>query len=307
MDATGDLDAALEAFLGSLERERRASAHTVAAYRRDLAQLRAFAVATRPSLRTAGDIDLLLLRRWLGALHETHAASSIARKIAAVRALYRFLMRRGAVRIDPAASLSLPKLRRRLPTVLNADAAAQVVEASAGADLAALRDRAMLELFYSSGLRVSELVGLDLGAIDLGVAEARVVGKGDKERRVPIGSVAVAALARYLARRAELARGDVPAVFLSMRGARISVRATQAIVKRAGALGAGRADVHPHALRHTCATHLLEGGADLRSIQELLGHATLATTQRYTHVSMDRILTAYDAAHPLAQPKSEEG
>lgn len=307
MQGESDLEAALEAFLVALDRERRASVHTLAAYRRDLAQLRAFLAVARPAARAPSDVDVTVLRRWLAELTKTHATTSIARKIAAVRAFYRYLLKRGAVKHSPAAALVLPRVRRKLPTVLNADAAASVVESASSEDdgPVALRDRAMLELLYSSGLRVSELVSLDVGAVDLDSAEARVIGKGNKERRVPVGGRAVDALRRWLARRVELDTAGVPALFLTPRGARVSVRATQRIVKRAGMLGAGRSDVHPHALRHTCATHMLEGGADLRSIQEMLGHASLATTQRYTHVSMDRILRVYDEAHPLARARGD--
>jgi integrase/recombinase XerC len=166
----------------------------------------------------------------------------------------------------------------------------------------------MLELLYGSGLRVGELVGLSLDDVDLGEARARVLGKGKKERVVPLGGKCVAALDAYLPRRAALAHPrtralDGRALFVSARGKRIGTRAVQALVKRYGALGAGRADLHPHALRHTCATHLLDGGADLRAIQELLGHASLSTTQRYTHVSMEHLLRVYDAAHPLAKKR----
>jgi integrase/recombinase XerC len=307
MQAESGLEAALEAFLAALERERRASPHTLAAYRRDLAQLKAFVEVARPNAKTPSDIDVMVLRRWLAELTKTHATASIARKIAAVRAFYRHLLKRGAVKHSPAAALVLPRVRRKLPTVLNVDAAASVVETAGGASdgdgASALRDRALLELLYSSGLRVSEIVSLDLGSVDVASAEARVIGKGNKERRVPIGSTALVALEKYLAVRPGLDTSGSQAIFLTARGARVTVRFVQRLVKRAGMLGAGRSDVHPHALRHTCATHMLEGGADLRSIQEMLGHASLATTQRYTHVSMDRILRVYDEAHPLARGK----
>lgn len=303
------LTKAVQAFVTAIERERRGSRHTSLAYGRDLAQLLAFIAERRPSVSQPSEIDVLLLRSFLGALSRTHEPASIARKIASLRSFFRYCLRRGLVTVSPASALALPKLRRKLPVVLNADAAAQVVEAPDTSSAAGLRDRAVLELLYSSGLRVSELVGLDLGAVDLtpGRAEARVVGKGNKERRVPIGGPAARALSAYLsgARDELLARGRAAeagsALFVSPRGRRITVRSVQLLVKRYGALGAGRGDLFPHAMRHTCATHLLEGDADLRSIQELLGHASLATTQRYTHVSMTRILQVYDAAHPLAK------
>jgi integrase/recombinase XerC len=304
-DAGGDIAGSIARFVEALEHERRASPHTVSAYRRDLAQLAAFVAERRPTARGVGDVDVLLLRGFLGQLARTHAPASIARKIAAVRAWLKDCERRGEIDKNPAAELALPKVRRPLPTFLNVDAAAEVVASPAGDHVEALRDRAMLEVLYGSGLRVSELVGLDVGALRLGdgEGEARVLGKGNKERAAPLGRHAVAALRAYLARRGELARDDRPtsALFLSARGARLGVRRVQERVHAAGALGAGRADLHPHALRHTFATHLLDGGADLRAIQKLLGHASLSTTQRYTHVSMERLLAVYDKAHPLAR------
>lgn len=289
-------------FLASLEHERRASPHTVAAYRRDLLQLLAFAAEKRPSAKEPADFDVTLLRGWLGVLARSHTPSSVARKIAAVRALYRFLRKLGRAERDPARDLALPKVRRKLPLFLNVDAASEVMAAPSADAPVGLRDRAVLELLYGSGLRVSELAGLDLEHLDLARQEARVLGKGQKERLVPLGSKSVSALRAYLEVRGTLARPDEPsrAVFLSTRGRRISVRSVQSFVQRYGALGTGRSDLHPHALRHTCATHMLDGGADLRAIQELLGHASLSTTQRYTHVSMEQVLKVYDQAHPLA-------
>ena len=242
------------------------------------------------------------LRGWLAALTRTHAAPSVARKLAAVRAFFRFLRRQGHVTQSPAELLASPKVRRPLPTFVSPAGAAAVVEAPAGDDAGALRDRALLELLYGSGLRVSEACGLDLVALDLPARQARVLGKGSKERVVPLGGPAAEALDAYLARRGELVRGADPgAVFLTARGRRMGPRAVQRLVQKAGALGAGRADLHPHALRHSCATHMLDGGADLRAIQELLGHASLSTTQRYTHVSVEHLLQVYDRAHPLAR------
>jgi integrase/recombinase XerC len=302
------LEQAIERFLAHLEGERRSSRHTVSAYRRDLAQLVRFARAKREEAPLVGSLDVLLLRGWLGALARTHAPASIARKVAAARALLRYLQRLGEVDKNAAAMLSLPKVRRPLPTFLDVDAAAEVVENPGEGSAEGVRDRAVLETLYGSGLRVSELCGLDLAHVERqpGRASVRVVGKGDKERVVPLGSHAEAAIARYLERRDELSdpktgARDPRALFLSRRGARLGVRRVQELVHRYGALGAGRADLHPHALRHTCATHLLDGGADLRAIQKLLGHATLATTQRYAHVSIDHLLKVYDTAHPMAR------
>ncbi len=300
----------IERFVGRLEGERRASPHTVAAYRRDLEQLAAFVEERRPTAAGLEDVDVLLLRGFLGRLARTHAPASIARKIASVRALFRDGEKRGEVAKNPAAELALPKARRPLPTFLNVDAAAEVVTAPEGDGVEAVRDRAILETLYGSGLRVSELVGLDLDAIDLGRDPlVRVVGKGNKERVVPLGEKCAEALRAWLGRRDELGRDPVPAadaraLFLGARGRRIGVRRVQELVHRYGALGAGRGELHPHALRHTFATHLLDGGADLRAIQKLLGHASLSTTQRYTHVSVDHLLKVYDQAHPLARRRT---
>jgi integrase/recombinase XerC len=317
--AAGGLGPSIRRFLDHLGAERRASAHTVDAYRRDLAQLAGFVSERLSGKRRAdgpGDLDVAVLRGFFGHLARTHAPSSIARKIAAVRAFLRYFEESGEIPKNPANELALPKVRRPLPTFLNVDAAAQVMEApearggasasSAEASIEALRDRALLETLYGSGLRVSELAGLDLESLSLGdEPSVRVVGKGNKERVVPLGREAAGALSRYLARRGELLRpGSASrAVFLSRRGARLGVRRIQTLVHRYGGLGAGRADLHPHALRHTFATHLLDGGADLRSIQKLLGHASLSTTQRYTHVSVDHLVRVYDAAHPLSRAR----
>jgi len=208
------------------------------------------------------------------------------------------------------ATLASPKSRRKLPRFLAPEAAAEVMSAplqqARGREVCHLRDALALELLYGSGLRVSELATLDLGQISNSECELRVLGKGRKERVVPLGSKALTALEMYLPRRAELAHPrtgglDSEALLLGQLGKRLSVRWLQTLVQRYGALGAGRSDLHPHALRHSCATHMLEGGADLRAIQEMLGHSSLSTTQRYTHVSLDQLLAVYDRAHPLAQ------
>jgi integrase/recombinase XerC len=220
----------------------------------------------------------------------------------------RWLRRRGYVATCPADELATPKVRRGLPTLLSVDSAKEVIEAPASDTPSGLRDRALLELLYGSGLRVSELCGLDLEALDLAGATARVLGKGRKERVVPLGRACVEALRRWLAVRPQMMHPrrktqDPRPVFLTTFGARMYARAVHKLVRAHGASGAGRADLHPHALRHTCATHMLDGGADLRSIQELLGHASLSTTQRYAHVSMEHLMRVYDAAHPLARAK----
>lgn len=285
------------------------SPHTVDAYGRDLRALAAFARDKLGDAVSVERIDRSLLRAYLGAIAESRAPVTISRKLASLRAFFGYLERHDGLRKNPAAQLASPRLRRKLPKFLNADAAAGVMQAprevSGGEGPERLRDAAMLELLYGSGLRVSELVGLDLEHVALGSREVRVLGKGRKERIVPLGSKAHDALVQWFAARPELLNGapDRGAVFLSRRGRRISVRWVQSLVRRYGILGAGRPDLHPHALRHSCATHMLEGGADLRAIQELLGHSSLTTTQRYTHVSMDQLLSVYDRAHPLARAK----
>lgn len=303
------LDESLAAFLQHLEAERHASPRTISEYGHDIAGLTEF---VKEGGSTAADdvrqVDVYLLRTWLGLLARTHAASSIARKVAAVRTWMRWLRRRGLIRTCPADELATPKVRRGLPTLLSVDAAKEVVEAPPSDTPVGARDRAILELLYGSALRVSELCGLRLDAVDLAGASARVLGKGRKERIVPLGSKCVQALSRWLEQRPLVVHPkrrtqDPHTLFLTVRGAPIYTRAVWEVVHRYGASGGGRADLHPHALRHTCATHMLDGGADLRAIQEMLGHATLSTTQRYAHVSMEHLMRVYDAAHPLARAK----
>ena len=304
------LGRSIERFADYLASEKRASPNTVRAYHRDLGQLAEFLRERLSRSVELADVNKLLLRAWLGELARTRSASSIARKLAAVRAFYADLERRGAVRENPASLLASPKIRRKMPTFLGVDAAAQVMSAPAEQpgrrEPEQLRDIVILELLYGSGLRVSELVGLELESVDTAQAEIRVLGKGNKERIVPLGGKALEALAEYLPRRAELRHPktgaqDPAALLLGRRGRRLGVRWVQELVRRYGALGSGRPDLHPHALRHSCATHMLEGGADLRAIQEMLGHSSLSTTQRYTHLSLDQLMRVYDQAHPLAR------
>lgn len=304
-----NLEQATREFLSHLSAEKRASRHTLRGYASDLESLGAFLRERRGEESIAlAELDVYALRGWLGRLARTHAPSSIARKVAAVRSFMRFLRKRRAIDKSAAAELSSPRVRRPLPTLLGVDAAKQVMEAPDHEDPKGLRDRALLELLYGSGLRAGEIVTLDLGSLDLDAAVARVRGKGNKERLVPLGRPCVEALVDYLRARPllshpELGTQDPRAVFLSVLGERLCARTAQRIVKRYGVLGAGRADLHPHALRHTCATHMLDGGADLRALQELLGHSSLSTTQRYTHVSMDHLMRVYDQAHPLARAR----
>jgi integrase/recombinase XerC len=301
------LEQAQKDFLDHLASERRASRHTVDAYRRDLKQLANFLEETEGRSVALDEIDIASLRKWLGARARTISSSSLARKIAATRAFFRHLRQRDIVKNDPTSGLASPKVRRPLPTFLDVDAARDVVLAPDQGTARGARDRAILEVLYGSGLRVSELCSLDLADLDLHRLSLRTLGKGKKQRDVPLGRAAADALRKYLACRERLVMPPraphASALFLSDRGSRIGVRKVQRLVQSYGALGAGRADLHPHALRHTCATHMLEGGADLRAIQEMLGHASLATTQRYTHISLDRLMAVYDTAHPLAKKR----
>jgi integrase/recombinase XerC len=308
-DAGAPLDRQLEAFLDWLAHERRSPASTRETYSRALRAFRAFCDEKGLPL-DAERLSLLALRSWLARLHEHDQPSTIGRKVATLRAFFRFLFRKGLITKNPAAQLKSPKIRKGLPRFLTVDEAFRVVEAPSEdahrEEALRARDRALLELLYGAGVRVSELRGLSVGDVDLGARRVRVLGKGRKERLAPFGGPAELALRAWLEARATLLRrardpdAAVSALWLGERGTALTVRQIQNVVRRYGALGAGRGDLHPHALRHSYATHLLDAGADLRGIQELLGHASLATTQRYTHVSVDRLMAVYDKAHPLA-------
>jgi integrase/recombinase XerC len=294
---------AVLAFVSYLETERRASAHTVAAYRSDLSALLTF-LENKGASDDPESIDVYALRSWLGDLSRTHAASSVARKVAAARSWLRWMRKRGHVVGGAFDQITSPRVRRALPTFVGVDAAKEIVEAPDETPTGK-RDRAILEILYGSGLRVSELCALGLGDVDLTAAFARVRGKGNKERVVPLGRPCLVAIEAYLAVRDALHEGwplvEPNALFVTVHGKRVLRQRVYVLVKAYGALGAGRSDLFPHALRHTCATHMLEGGADLRSIQELLGHSKLSTTQKYTHVSIEQLMRVYDAAHPLAR------
>jgi integrase/recombinase XerC len=297
---------ALERYLTELAAQRRASPHTLSAYRRDIARaLDRAAGAGRPVAPEQWTRELLE-RAQRELWRSGHAASSVARALAAWRGFSRFCLRRSVTAHDPARALPLPRLPRRLPRTLPAHALHAALDRTDGGDPSSVRDRALLELAYSSGLRLSELVGLNRGDLDPGSRLVRVRGKGRRERIVPVGVHALSALERYLsatgrarAGPAGPARGYEP-VFLNRSGTRLSGRTVQRVVRRRLAGVAGGLGVTPHALRHSFATHLLDRGADLRAIQELLGHRSLASTQVYTHVSRSRLRKAYERAHPRA-------
>jgi len=285
----------VDAFLRYLAVERGASGHTLRGYRADLADCSAFLHGR--GVGSLADVDARILRGYLAELHARGLArSSVARRLAALRSFYRFLVRRGRARVNPAKEIRTPRLPKRLPTYLPIDESEALLRQEFRGKPTDARDRAVLEVLYATGVRVAELAGLDGEDVDLREGAVRVYGKGGKERIVPLGGKAVDALRAYLVDRHPVAGP----LFRSDRGRRLTVRTLHRIVRaRARAAGLARR-VTPHTLRHTFATHLLDAGADLRLIQELLGHARLGTTQKYTHVSTDRLMTVYDAAHPRA-------
>ncbi len=289
----------IAAFIRHLETERNSSPHTLAAYHSDLAQFTEFIRAELGTAAGPENVTHLLIRRWLALLHRDHTKSSVGRKLAAVRALFKHLVRTGRLSKNPAELVSTPKKEKKVPYHLSIDEVTTLVEAPREPDILSLRDRAILETLYSCGVRVSELTGLDVGGIDLEGGTVRVLGKGSKERIVPVGSIARAALSRYLD-----ARNNPPheaPLFTNARGGRLTSRSVRRVVDKHILRLATMRKISPHTLRHTFATHLLEGGADLRAIQELLGHASLSTTQKYTHVGIDRLMEVYDKAHPKAR------
>jgi integrase/recombinase XerC len=292
---TGPDGAAVERFLRYLAVERGASPHTLRSYRADLADCRTF--LERRRLGALVEAEARVLRGYLADLHARQLArTSVARRLATLRSFFRFLVRRGRVRANPALEIRTPRLPKRLPGYLPIDESEALLREPADGVPAGVRDQAVVELLYATGIRVAELAGLDVEDVDLRDGAVRVLGKGQKERVVPVGRKAVAALQGYLAARP----ASAGPLFRNAAGRRLTVRTLHRIVGgRARAAGLARR-VTPHTLRHTFATHLLDAGADLRVIQELLGHARLSTTQKYTHVSADRLLAVYDGAHPRA-------
>ena len=296
-------------YLEHLNHERSLSPHTVRAYEGDLLRFLDFLAEdflARPAAEVGpSDVDPLAVRSFLAHLSRQGVGrKSQGRALSAVRSLFRFACREGVVSANPAETIRTPKQGRRLPRHLRPGEIETLLEAVDGSDPLALRDRAMLELLYAAGLRVGELVSLDWGDIDLSGRVLRVLGKGGKERMVPFGAPAAAALEEWLAawgsKSTESWDVDRP-VFLNHRGGRLTARSVRRILDRYVAEARIAPGVHPHTLRHTFATHLLEGGADLRAIQELLGHSSLATTQRYTHLEIERLLSVYRESHPRAR------
>ena len=302
----------LQSFLEYLRYNRNASAHTVAAYRGDLSQLIAF-LDRRAAPHPAGlaDLDHRAIRAFLGERYARgDTGASTARRLAAIRSFGRYLVRAGHVEQDPGAPLQAPRVERKMPAHLDEAAMRQLLDAPDEATPLGRRDRAILELFYATGLRLSELVSLDLEQINLSSRLLRVRGKGGKERMLPFNRSAAAAVKHYLPDRRELLAGPAhpharpatapDALFLNYRGGRLSARSVDRLVRRYVAASSVKSGISPHALRHSFATHLLERGADLRAIQELLGHARISTTQRYTHVNAAQLTRQYKKFHPRA-------
>lgn len=300
------MDAILEEFDEYLALERGRSEHTRRAYLGDLRSLFDFVAQRAPDAGISG-LTLPMLRSWLAALAATGSArTTLARRTSAVKTFTAWAVRRGLMASDPAARLQMPKARRTLPAVLRQDQALDAMAAAkSGAqqgDPLALRDRLIVELLYASGIRVSELCGLDIDDVDTSRRLLRVLGKGNKQRTVPFGAPAVSALTAWLSdgRPALTTKDSGPALLLGARGRRLDPRQARTVVHQTMAAVDGAPDIGPHGLRHSAATHLLEGGADLRIVQELLGHSTLATTQLYTHVTVARLRAVHEQAHPRA-------
>jgi integrase/recombinase XerC len=298
----------IEQFLEHLRYERNVSAHTLRNYSSDLEQFVNFLTADgKRQAPEVSAIDHLTIREWLASLHtDQKKKSSIARKLAALRTFFQFLVREGMLELNPAKLVATPKLEKKLPKHLSIEEAIRFIESPDPETDLGKRDRAMLELMYATGVRVAELTTLNLPDVDFGNQLVRVTGKRRKQRIVPFGDPAGAAIRSYLDVRekflfnAPVSKRDEEALFLNYQGTRITTRSVGRMVEKYIRICAGMHNISPHALRHSFATHLLDSGADLRDIQELLGHARLSTTQVYTHVSMEKLIEVYDKAHPKA-------
>ncbi|NLD13812.1 MAG: tyrosine recombinase XerC [Gammaproteobacteria bacterium] len=292
----------LEAWLLELRAGRQLSAHSLEAAQRDLAQVMQF--CHDQDIDGWSRLQPADVRQWLASLRrKNYAPASMARMLSSLRSFFRYLQRQGLVNNNPAQGIRAPRGEKRLPRTLDVDRAGQLLDQLPADTVPEVRDRAMLELLYSSGLRLSELTGLDLPALDLAAGQVRVLGKGGKQRDLPVGSKARAALQDWLAVRSQLAK-DTPALFVGERGARIHPSVVRQRLRQAGQLELGQ-HLHPHMLRHSFASHLLESSQDLRAVQELLGHANISTTQIYTHLDFQHLAQVYDRAHPRARRKAD--
>jgi integrase/recombinase XerC len=301
----------IEKFRDYLRVERNASVHTIRNYGADLEQFLEFLEAKNLARGESGEvaaekIDPLAIRAFLSSLYRDHKKSSLGRKLAALRSFLKYLVQEGQIGRNPAEIVATPRQEKPLPKFLPVDEAFALMEAPDPSLTWGARDKAILETLYSTGMRVSELVGLNEGDIDRSLGIVRVLGKGGKERIVPIGEKALGALGGYLEKRDRAIgpngeKGRKTPVFVNTRGGRLTARSVARILEKHLVRGGIWRKASPHALRHSFATHLLDAGADLRAIQELLGHASLSTTQRYTHVSVDKLMEVYDRAHPRAK------
>jgi integrase/recombinase XerC len=312
----GNMEKAIRDFEMHMAAERNLSPLTRKSYLIDLKQFREFLEVHHAPLMQRGEeglseVDYLLVRSFLGALYRKKIGkATIGRKIAALRTFFNYLLREGRVKINPAELVQTPKAEKYMPTFLSVDDMNTLLSVPHSADVRGLRDRAILELFYSAGIRLSELTGLNLDAIDDAQELIKIHGKGRKVRIVPVGRQALTALKAYLEKREALLHpeADHPdgPVFLSSKGRRLTPRSVQRIMDKAVLMSGISRKISPHALRHSFATHLMDAGADLRSIQELLGHESLSTTQKYTSVSVSRLMEVYDKAHPKARGGAEK-
>jgi tyrosine recombinase XerC len=303
------MEQAIQLFTRWLEVEKGYSQHTVSGYRHDLLE---FASSLGRDKEVAA-IRAEAVRSYIVSLHRHNSAATVGRKLSALRTFIRFLLRQKIIDGDPLAGIAGPKVGRSIPVFLTVDETFLLLDTPAAQDTFMSRDRAMLEMLYSTGMRVSELVSRDIGDLDFTEEVLTVRGKGNKERLVPVGRPAIEAVRAWLPQREQLlaeraGRGnavDKSPLFLNGRGSRLTSRSVERMVRACGERAGISQIVTPHALRHSFATHLLEMGADLRSVQELLGHASLSTTQRYTHLTLDHLSDVYDKAHPLARRKEE--
>lgn len=301
------MDLAIQAFLSYLRGQQHASEHTLKNYFVDLKQFSEFLKKRHAALSfTTGtdlqQIDKNILRSFLNELFKNHSATSVARKLSTLRSFFEFGLRKKWVQANPAKMISSPKIPKRVPRFLTVDEVFALLKTPTGEGALELRDKAILELFYSSGLRLSELIALKMDQLDLEQGVVRVLGKGKKERLVPVGKEAIAGLRNYFNNRSQLLNGKLDSrfIFLNKLGDGISARAVERLLDKYLKRSGIQKKVTPHVLRHTFATHLLNAGADMRGIQELLGHASLSTTQRYTHVALDKLMEIYDKTHPKA-------
>src|SRR3989338_2993748 len=286
----------IDKFINYLKIEKNASGHTVLNYTIDLKNFAKFLGDTG-----VDSVNYLFLRKYLASMKEkNYAKRTVARKLASLRSFFKFLYREGYIKTNPSSSIATPKLDKKLPIFLDPDEVSRLIESPSEKDSAGLRDRAIMETLYSTGVRVSELVGMSLCDIDFISGVVKVFGKGRKERLAPIGDRALRAIRNYLDKRGVASLSDKKAVFLNKNGSRLTARSVRRIIEKYIKRVSMREGISPHTLRHSFATHLLNRGADLRSVQELLGHMNLSTTQIYTHVTTERLKEVYDKAHPRA-------